>query len=142
MDKEIVLDRSPLGIRSFANLRGIDPGFRSRSVLTLRLVLPESKYSDAEKRAAFFDQAVEKLRSLPGVKGVAFTSALPLVWKGGTNSFTVEGRPRPTDNLPYDANDRVVSPDFMRVMGMTLRAGRFFDQTDGPFPVQHYEPSL
>ena len=128
----VLLIGAVLLLRSFANLRGIDPGFRSTGVLTMRLVLPESKYSDAEKRAAFFDQAVEKLRGLPGVKGVAFTSALPLVWKGGTNSFTVEGRPRPTDNLPYDANDRVVSPDFMRVMGMTLRAGRFFDQTDGP----------
>jgi predicted permease len=128
----VLLVGAVLLLRSFTNLRGIDPGFRSKGVLTLRLVLPESKYPDAGKRAAFFDEAVEKLRTLPGVKGVAFTSALPLVWKGGTNSFTVEGRPHPTDNLPYDANDRVVSPDFMRVMGMTLRAGRFFDQTDGP----------
>jgi len=119
-------------LRSFANLRGIDPGFRPQGVLTMRLVLPESKYPDAEKRAAFFNQAIDKLRSLPGVKGVAFTSALPLVWKGGTNSFVVEGRPQPTDNLPYDANNRVVSPGFMQVMGMTLRAGRFFTRADGP----------
>jgi putative ABC transport system permease protein len=128
----VLLVGAVLLLRSFVNLRGIDPGFRSSGVLTLRLVLPESKYPDAGKRATFFDQVVEKLNSLPGVKGVAFTSALPLVWKGGTNSFVVEGRPRPADNLPYDANDRVVSPSYMQVMGMTLRAGRFFDRTDGP----------
>ncbi len=128
----VLLAGAVLLLRSFANLRGQDPGFRSEGLLTMRLVLPESKYPDPEKRAAFFEQAVEKLRSLPGVKGVAFTSALPLVWKGGTNSFCVQGRPHPADTLPYDANDRVVSPDYMQVMGMTLRAGRFFDRTDGP----------
>ena len=128
----ILLVGAMLLLRSFANLRGLDPGFRPEGVLSLRVVLPESKYPDGAKRAAFFDQAVEKLRSLPGVKGVAFTSALPLVWKGGTSGFTVEGRPRPADNLPYDANNRVVSPGYMQVMGMTLRAGRFFEETDGP----------
>jgi len=128
----VLLAGAVLLLRSFANLRGVDPGFRSTGVLTMRLVVPESKYPNPEERAAFFDQAEEKLRSLPGVKGVAFTSALPLVWKGGTSSFVVEGRPHPSDNLPYDANDRVVSPDFMQVMGITLRAGRFFDRTDGP----------
>ena len=128
----VLLVGAVLLLRSFANLRGLDPGFRSEGVLTMRLVLPQSKYPDPEKRATLFDQALDKLRALPGVQGVAFTSALPLVWKGGTTSFAVEGRPHPTDTLPYDANDRVVSPDYMQVMGMTLRAGRFFDRSDGP----------
>ena len=128
----ILLVGAVLLIRSFVNLRWLDPGFQSNGVLTLHVALSSSKYRDASKRAAFFDQALEKLHSLPGVKGVAFTSALPLVWKAGSSSFVVEGRPRPTDILPYDANDRVVSPRYMRVMGMKLRMGRFFEETDGP----------
>ncbi len=128
----VLLVSAMLLLRSFSKLRGLDPGFRSEGVLTLRLVLPDSKYPDGAKRAAFFDRAVEKLRGLPGVKGVGFTSALPLVWKGGTSSFSVEGRPNPSDNLPYDANNRVVSPGYMQVMGMTLLEGRFFEESDGP----------
>jgi predicted permease len=128
----ILLVGAVLLIRSFVNLRWIDPGFQSKGVLTLHVALSPSKYRDASKRAAFFDQALDKLRSLPGVKGLAFTSALPLVWKGGSSSFVVEGRPRPTDTLPYDANDRVVSPRYMQVIGMKLRMGRFFEETDGP----------
>ncbi len=128
----VLLVSAILLIRSFANLRGVDPGFRSERVLTLRLVLPDSKYPDGFKRAAFFDRVVANLRSLPGIKGVGFTSALPLVWKGGTSSFAVEGRPQPMDKLPYDANNRVVSPGYMQVMGMTLLAGRFFEESDGP----------
>jgi putative ABC transport system permease protein len=128
----VLLVGAVLLIRSFVNLRWLDPGFRSEGVLTLRVALSPLKYRDASKRAAFFDQALENVRSLPGVKGVAFTSALPLVWKGGSSSFVVEGRPQPTHNLPYDANNRVVSPGYMQVMGMKLRAGRFFEDTDGP----------
>ena len=128
----VLLVSAILLIRSFANLRGVDPGFRSEGMLTLRLVLPDSKYPDGFKRAAFFDRVVANLRSLPGIKGVGFTSALPLVWKGGTSSFAVEGRPQPMDKLPYDANNRVVSPGYMQVMGMTLLAGRFFEESDGP----------
>ena len=127
----ILLVGSVLLIRSFVNVRRLDPGFQSRGVLTLHVALSPSKYRDASKRAAFFDQALDKLHSLPGVKGLAFTSALPLVWKGGSSSFVVEGRPRPADTLPYDANDRVVSPQYMQVMGMKLRMGRFFEERDG-----------
>ena len=126
----VLLVGAVLLLRSFSNLRGTDPGFRAGGVLTMRLVLSDSKYPDKVKRAAFFEQVMEKLRSLPGVEGAAFTSALPLVWKGGTTSFDVQNGVAPSRNLPYDANNRVVSPDYMRVMGMTLVAGRFFAPTD------------
>lgn len=62
---------------------------------------------------------------------MGFTSALPLVWKSGTLGFTVENRPKTADNLPYDANNRVISPEYMQVMGMRLVSGRFFDEYDG-----------
>jgi putative ABC transport system permease protein len=127
----ILLISAALLLRSFVKLRWLDPGFQAKGVLTLQVVLSETKYSDSEKRAEFFEHALEKLRSLPGVHGVAFTSALPLVWKGGTSGFSVEGRPRPADKLPYDANDRVVSTNYMDVMRITLREGRFFEETDG-----------
>jgi putative ABC transport system permease protein len=127
----VLLIGAALLLRSFANLRGVDMGFETKNVLTFRLVLQDSKYPDGMKRAAFFDRVLEKLQSLPGVQDAGFTSALPLVWKGGSSTFSVEGRPNPADNLPYDANNRVVSPGFMRVMRMKLRAGRFFEESDG-----------
>jgi len=54
---------------------------------------------------------------------------VPLVWKGGTSGFRPEGLARDTA-LPYDANNRVVSPGYMETMAMSLRAGRFFDTRD------------
>jgi len=100
-------------------------------VLSLVLPLSPSRYPTPASRAALFERVTEKLRALPGVESVGFTSALPLVWKGGTSGFAVENRPKKADNLPYDANNRVVSPGYMKVMGMQLRSGRFFDERDG-----------
>ncbi|MBV8820828.1 MAG: hypothetical protein JO022_20875 [Acidobacteriaceae bacterium] len=94
----VLLAGAVLLTRSFVNVRWLDPGFESHGVLALDVVLSPFKYNDPEGRAAYFEQAVEQLRGLPGVRGVAFTSALPLVWKGGTNGFAVEGRPRPKDS--------------------------------------------
>ncbi len=54
---------------------------------------------------------------------------MPLVWKGGTSGFVLEGRPR-DDSLLYDANNRTVSAGYMETIGMTLQDGRFFDAHD------------
>ena len=126
----VLLIGAVLLLRSFGNLRGLDPGFRSAGVLTMRLYLSRTAYPDAEKRAAFFERAMKELRSLPGVDAAEFTSALPLVWKGGTTGFLVEGGAPSSPSLPYDANNRVVSPGYMHAMGMSLLAGRFFADTD------------
>ena len=126
----ILLVGSGLLIESFGHLRGLDPGFRADHVLTLRLY-DALKYHDFTKRSAFFDRVLERVAALPGVKVAGFTSALPLTWDGGTNSFTTEGMPAdPT--VSYDANNRVVTPGYFEAMRIPLRRGRLFDKGDGP----------
>jgi predicted permease len=67
---------------------------------------------------------------MPGVRAAAFTSALPLVWKGGSSGFYPENQPiRP--GLSYDANDRVISAGYFDAMGMRILQGRAFDGRDG-----------
>ncbi|HEY1339660.1 MAG TPA: ABC transporter permease [Bryobacteraceae bacterium] len=121
-----------LMIESFARLRGLDPGFRSDGVLTARTVLPRNKYSEPARRTQYVDQVLERVRRIPGVESAGFTSALPLVWKGGSTGFWPEGRARDAaDPRPYDANNRVISPGYMETMGYKLLAGRFLDARDG-----------
>jgi putative ABC transport system permease protein len=126
----MLLVGSGLLLESFSNLRGLDPGFRSDHVLTMRLVVPENKYKDFAKRTEFFQRVLERVRTLPGVKVAGFTSALPLTWPGGTNSFTPEGMPLKRE-VTYDANDRVVTPGYFEAMRIPLRRGRLFNETDG-----------
>jgi putative ABC transport system permease protein len=127
----MLLIGSGLMIESFANLRGLNPGFQADHVLTMRLEVPRTKYGTFAARTQFFQSVLELVRTLPGVKVAGFTSALPLTWKGGTSSFTPEHMIAQQE-ITHDANNRVVSPGYFEAMRIPLRKGRLFDDHDGP----------
>jgi len=118
-----------LMINSFARLLRVDPGFDPRGVLTMQIALPQSKYSEIQQRAFFFEQALERIRSLPGVQSAGMTSALPLTGNPDFG-FTIEGR---TPSAPGDVPQtrwRAISPDYLRTMGILRRRGRYFTGQD------------
>ncbi len=119
-----------LMIQSFATLRAVDPGFQSEHLLTVRVPLPEAGYSTFARRTDFVDRVLARVRALPAVTSAGYTSALPLVWKGGTIGFWPEGTSRPDPSLSYDANNRVITPGYIETMRMTLAEGRVFDDRD------------
>ena len=120
-----------LSVRDMQRLQHTDPGYRSENILTYRLALPSAKYENSEQRVAFFEQHVERLRGLPGVLGVAAASSLPLSGHWGW-FFQVEGAPErgPDDPNPVVLN-RIVTPGYLATMGVTLIAGRPFNEFDG-----------
>ncbi|MBO0726597.1 MAG: ABC transporter permease [Blastocatellia bacterium] len=123
----VLLSGAGLLIQAFLRLRALDIGVNPENTLTLRTVLPRNKYGELPKRAAFYQQALERVRALPGVVSAGYTTAAPLTWKGGTNSFTVEGR---AQGPGQDAQFRQVTTGYMETMGVKLRQGRFFDDHD------------
>jgi putative ABC transport system permease protein len=123
----VLLAGAGLLIQTFLRLRALDIGVNAENALTLRTALPQNKYGELPKRAAFYQQVLERVRALPGVVSAGYTTAAPLTWKGGTNSFTVEGRAQGPDQ---DAQYRQVSVGYMETMGVKLRQGRFFDEHD------------
>jgi putative ABC transport system permease protein len=125
----MVLVAAGLLVQSLRAAQSVPLGFDPSGVLTLQLNLPRRAFAEPEKRTEFVDAVIERVRPLPGVSAAGVTSAVPLSWKGGTNGFIPEGLPRDA-SLPYDANDRTASPGYMEAMGLTLRAGRFFDSRD------------
>jgi predicted permease len=126
----ILLTGAALMIESFSKLRQIDLGFRSENVLSLRVPLPDPKYSELSKRTAFYDRVLERVDRLPGVLSAGFVTWVPLTNRGGSWGFIIEGRPAPGPGETSDANTRVVSKDYFRTMGVTLKAGRLFDDRD------------
>ena len=132
----VLLVASGLLLKSFANLRGLDPGFRSDQVLTAHIDVPDGKYRDFGQRAQFFQAVLERMRVLPSVSSAGFSSALPLTWKSGMGgfvgmaSFLPEGVVR--SDVQYAALDRVVSPGYFETMRIRLLGGRLFDDHDGP----------
>jgi predicted permease len=112
-------------------MRYVDLGLRPEKLLTLRTVLPSWKYGELAKRAAFYEEVLARVAHEPGVVAAGYGTSVPLEWKGGTSGFFPEGLSRPEPGLSYDANHRQVSVDFLRTMGIPLRAGRFLERTDG-----------
>ncbi len=117
-------------IRSLGNLARVNLGFDPENLLTMKVELPESRYSKAEQAIAFYRDALERVQSLPGVSAAAFTSQLPL--GGGPNgTIDVEGRPKSTGfgKGPL-VQPTSITRDYFRVMSIPLLKGRTFTGTD------------
>jgi predicted permease len=125
----VLLVGAGLLIKTFSRLRDQYAGLRAESTLALRTQLPQNRYKDPQHRFAFYEQVLERIAALPGVVSAAYTTSVPLDWKGGTNGITIEGRPV-EKGIIYDANHRQISADYFKVMGIALKQGRFFDEDD------------
>ena len=99
-------------------------------VLTLRTVLPKTKYKEQPQRSAFYQQVLDRVEHVPGVVAAGYTTSVPLVWKGGTSGFIPEGIKDPIPGMAYDANHREVSANYLKTMNIALRQGRYLDQSD------------
>ena len=129
----VLLVGAGLLIQTFLKLRDQYSGLRPENVLTLRTVLPGSKYPEQPQRAAFYKQVLERVKSLPGVVSAGYTTTIPLAWKGGTSGFYPEGRTverAKAEGLSYDANHRQVSADYLKTMGIPLLRGRYLNDGD------------
>jgi len=117
-------------IKSFVRLLSSDPGYDTQRVLTVNVPLSRTKYPQPEQQANFFQQALERMRALPGVEVVAATSLLPLSGNDSISTFTIEGRPPVVPGQEPDARQQTISPDFFRALGIPLRRGRDFTARD------------
>jgi putative ABC transport system permease protein len=120
-----------LMIRSLWKLSGVDPGFAVGRVLTTRLDLNFTKYTDSPGRWAFEKQILERLSGQPGVVSAAISGSFPLNETGPNNGrFEVEGRPAPSDDLRPQAEFQRVSSDYFATVGVPLFSGRTFSSAD------------
>jgi predicted permease len=99
-------------------------------ILTMRTVLPKSKYKETSQRNSFYTQVLDRVQHLPGVISAGYSTSVPLAWKGGTSGFFPEGTKDPVPGMAYDANHREVSADYLKTMNIPLRQGRYFDSRD------------
>ena len=128
----VLLIGAGLLLRTFASLRGVDPGFRPDNVLTMRVRPSSVKYPEPAQRSAFARQILDRVEALPGVVSAGFTIGVPVAFPGWVTGITVEGESALAPGERPTTNYRVVTPDYRRTMGIPLRRGREIDETDGP----------
>lgn len=122
----VLLAAAVLMVRTFKNLRAVQPGFDPRGVLTLDVALPEQRYGGdggyfpaAGRATQFFQQLSDRLRALPGVRQVGFTDRMPLVSGDWCTGITLEG-PTPEAATGACPPSTLVSPGYFEAMGIRV----------------------
>ena len=123
-------------LRSFTRLMMVDPGFRSESVLTLQMNVPDRLVGDtsrpviADERRVFYEGLLDRLSAIPGVIAIGGTTRIPLGSSSVTTSLEVAGSPA-TERLPEVEFRRIIR-DYFTAMGTPVVRGRLFTGADGP----------
>jgi putative ABC transport system permease protein len=133
----MLLAGAGLMIKSFERLQKIDLGFQPSNLLTAQMTLAGARYPDYLRRVAFVEQALERIRNMPGVMAAGTTTNIPLTPNTFDSFYTVEGGPLANlSEVPVTAH-RVVSPGYLETMGVSLVKGRLITEQDraGSLPV-------
>lgn len=126
----VLLVGAGLMIRSLVALYAVDPGFNPRNVISMTVSVAGTQESAPERRAAFYQQVIENVRTLPGVQAVSAINHLPLAGDNWGLPFLVEGRPVPPPAEMPGATYRVVLPGYFSTVQLPLMQGRDISATD------------
>ena len=126
----MLLSTAGLLVRSFEALQRETPGFTPNGVITVQLSLPAAKYDVPEKRIAFADAALGRIRALPGVRSAGLTNALPFAGNNNSGSYSSPDIVLPQGAPAPHAQQRTVDPGYFKAMGLTLLQGRLLEDTD------------
>jgi putative ABC transport system permease protein len=126
----VLLVGAGLLLKSFQKLQEVDPGFRPDNLLTMQISLPSTKYREPSQIDSFFQQALEKIRSLPAVESAGISTSVPMSGANSSGSFTIEGRTiGPGEMAPW-GNRWFAGASYFQTMGIRLLKERFFDDRD------------
>ncbi len=128
----VLLVGAGLMVKGFSRILGAFQGVDPERILTLQTPLPESRYKDPQKVAAFYKQVIARVENLPGVESVSVSSNTPLNNRPNpSDELSIEGRPplEPGERQPADLV--VVSSNYFATIGARMLSGRDFSESDG-----------
>jgi predicted permease len=121
-------------LRSLVNLFEVDKGFAAEKVLIVNLSLPDSRYREHADRNRFMKSLLDSVQASPGVVSAGISNMLPLSGEGGNNLISLEGTTVPFPERPL-ADIRGVNPEYFQTLGIALREGKIFAESDGDHKV-------
>ena len=125
----VLLIGAGLMIRSLSKLQTIDPGFDQHNALTMNVQVNKKMFADATEESQFFNQVIERVRSMPGVEFAGAIDNLPL--NGGSNQpVAIEGHPALALSEQPEVSARVATPGYFKAMRIPLLQGRDINSDD------------
>src|SRR5579859_1407566 len=126
----VLLIGAGLLIRSFQRLHNVNPGFDSHGVLTASVEVAQKKFPQPAGQARFFDQVLQRVRSLPSVISTGVIDDIPLDGGGSHQPIAIEGRPVVPMSEQPEVDVRLTSPGYMSTMRIPILRGRDLNDTD------------
>ena len=126
----VLLVGSGLMVRSFQELRSVDPGFNAEGVLTFRLAPPPNKYAGPDALTQFYDELIDRLEELPSVVSAGGINTLPLTGGGAILATAIEEFPPAEGEFPPTFLVRRATPGYFETMEIPIAEGRSFIADD------------
>jgi putative ABC transport system permease protein len=115
-------------VRSFIAVRRVDPGFRAKGVVTVRMLLSGPQFEKPQAVAHAIQESLRRIRALPDVEAASATCCVPLEDRA-QRAFRIAGRPQGPDSLVI-AGSTLVSSGYFETFGIPILRGRAFTEQD------------
>lgn len=127
----VLLTGAGLLVRSFVHLVDVNPGYDPANVITAQVNLPATTYGTSAAQQTFFDQLLDRVAAIPGVKAAGTTNLLPLLPGNMILAFGIQGQSAPAnpEDMPR-ASLRIVSAGYAEAMALRPTAGRLLNARD------------
>jgi predicted permease len=127
----VLLVSSGLMLRTFQNLRSVEPGFADpATVQTVRLSMQGTGSTGMQRLVGMSEQILGRLAAVPGVTSAAYAGSLPMQQVSDAFMVAAEGQTYESEKLPPTRRIMWISPRLLRTLGTPLLAGRDFDWTE------------
>jgi putative ABC transport system permease protein len=127
----VLLIGAALLLRSALRMGSEPLGFNPNHLFQTRTSLPLPQYENPQRRVEFYRTLLDRLNAIPGVAGAALASKVPpYAVDGGSEALEIQDRPIPVELQRHDTALNPVSPEFFGTVGIPLRRGRAFRDTD------------
>jgi len=126
----VLLIGAGLMIRTFSALQAVDAGFNPHNVISMIVSVAATKEADPARRAIFYHQLLDRVRTLPGVQAAGGINHLPLAGDQWGTTFVIEGRPKPRPGESPRSVYRMVTPGYFSAMRLPILRGRDVTEAD------------
>jgi putative ABC transport system permease protein len=109
----------------------VELGFDTTNMISGAIQLPVPQYQQPERATAFWDELRRRVAAIPGVAGVTLADGRPPVEVGNFNNFDLEDTPTAPGHSQPVTPWVGVTPEYFRVLGLTLMQGEIFDESEG-----------
>jgi putative ABC transport system permease protein len=117
-------------LASLNELKNVNLGFDGRNMITASVRLPAAQYSEPDRVGTFWTEIKRRVEALPGVAGVAFADGRPPNGVSNHNNFDLEEFPTPPGQSQPVTPWVAVTPEYFRVLGLSLVEGRLLEERD------------